>query len=77
LQDVGAKKCQSRSSQADLMIYESNIKSSSMSNTIDVIIKRRYVSRLSTLVLCTNILLLSVRNRRKKKRIEVQKVWLC
>jgi hypothetical protein len=25
LQDVGAKKCQSRSSQADLMIYESNI----------------------------------------------------
>jgi hypothetical protein len=27
-----------------------------MSNAIDVIIKRRYVSRLGTLVLCTNIL---------------------
>jgi hypothetical protein len=25
LQDVGAQECQSRSSQADLMIYESNI----------------------------------------------------
>jgi hypothetical protein len=25
LQDVGAQKCQSRSSHADLMIYESNI----------------------------------------------------
>jgi hypothetical protein len=32
------------------MIYESNIKAQSMSNAKDVKVKRRYVSRLSTLV---------------------------
>jgi hypothetical protein len=37
----------------------------------------RYVSRLSTLFLCTNMLWLSARNRAKKRKDELKKTWLC
>jgi hypothetical protein len=37
----------------------------------------RYISRLSTLFLSTNIYCLSIRNREKKRKKGLQMTWLC